>query len=176
VLLREIKMQKKTDYDQAIKTRYPEQIVIAVVKDKNGKANPVTIGWTMLASGNLPMLAIALQPKRYSVAAIRHSKCFTIAFPNEDMGELAMFFGTHSGSDCDKFAETGCKTSPAEKIDSVIIDDAVANFECTLESELTTGDHIIFVGKVVACHINSEPKKRLYTVGTNRLLGGIVKK
>jgi flavin reductase (DIM6/NTAB) family NADH-FMN oxidoreductase RutF len=169
-------MQKKADYEQANKTRYPEQIVIAVVKDKNGKANPVTIGWTMLASGNPPMLAIALQPKRYSVAAIRHSKCFTIAYPSEEMAELALFFGTHSGSDTDKFAETGCKYSPAEKINSVIIDDAVANFECTLESELTTGDHIIFVGKVVACHINTEPKSRLYTVGPNRLLGGVLKK
>ena len=169
-------MQKKADYEQAIKTRYPEPIVFAVVKDKNGKANPVTLGWNMLASGSPPMLAIALQPKRYSVAAIRHSKCFTIAFPNEDMAELSMFFGTHSGSDSDKFAVTGCKTSPAEKIDSVIIDDAVANFECVLESELTTGDHIIFVGRVVACHVNTEPKGRLYSVRPNRILGGVLKK
>ncbi|MGD0785985.1 MAG: flavin reductase family protein [Sedimentisphaerales bacterium] len=169
-------MQKKADYTEAIKTRYPEPIVFAVVKDKNGKANPVTLGWNMLASGSPPMLAIALQPKRYSVAAIRHSKCFTIAFPNEDMAELAMFFGTHSGSDCDKFAVTGCKISSAEKIDAVIIDDAVANFECVLESEFTAGDHIIFVGRVVASHVNTEPKGRLYSVATNRVLGGVVKK
>ncbi|MCX5633427.1 MAG: flavin reductase family protein [Phycisphaerae bacterium] len=169
-------MQKKTDYDTAIKTKYPEQIVIAVVKDKNGKANPVTIGWSMVTSGQPPMFAIALTPKRYSTAAIRTSRCFTVAYPSEEMGELALFFGTHSGRDTDKFAETGCKISPAEKIDSVILDDAVANFECILESELTTGDHIIFAGRVVACHINSEAKKRLYTVGPNRELGGVLKK
>jgi flavin reductase (DIM6/NTAB) family NADH-FMN oxidoreductase RutF len=169
-------MQKKTDYSTAIKTKYPEQIVIAVVKDKNGKPNPVTIGWSMVTSGEPPMFAIALTPKRYSTAAIRHSKCFTVAYPSEEMGELALFFGTHSGRDTDKFAETGCKYSPADKIDSVIIDDAVANFECVLESELTTGDHIIFAGRVVACHINSEDKKRLYSVGPNRLLGGVRKR
>ena len=168
-------MQKKTDYDTAIKTKYPEQIVIAVVKDKNGKANPVTIGWSMVTSGEPAMFAIALTPKRYSTAAIRHSRCFTVAYPSEEMGELALFFGTHSGRDSDKFAETGCKISPAEKIDSVIIDDAVANFECILESELVTGDHIIFAGRVVACHVNSESKKRLYSVGPNRLLGGVRK-
>jgi flavin reductase (DIM6/NTAB) family NADH-FMN oxidoreductase RutF len=169
-------MQKKTDYDTAIKTKYPEQIVIAVVKDKNGKPNPVTIGWSMIASGEPPMFAIALTPKRYSTAAIRARACFTVAYPSEEMAEQALFFGTHSGRDTDKFAETGCKISPAEKIDSVILDDAVANFECTLESELTTGDHIIFAGRVVACHINSEDKKRLYTVGPNRLLGGVRRK
>jgi flavin reductase (DIM6/NTAB) family NADH-FMN oxidoreductase RutF len=169
-------MQKKTDYEQAIKTKYPEQIVFAVVKDKNGKPNPVTIGWSMVASGQPPMFAIALTPQRYSTEAIRHSKCFTVAYPTQEMSKEAMFFGTHSGRDTDKFAETGCKYSPAEKIDSCLIDDAVANFECTLESEHTAGDHIIFVGKVVACHVNTEPKKRLYSVGPNRLLGGILKK
>lgn len=169
-------MQKKVDYDTAIKTKYPEQIVIAIAKDKNGKANPVTIGWTMIASGEPPMLAIALTPKRYSTAAIRHSKCFTVAYPSEEMAKETMFFGTHSGRDTDKFAETGCKYSPADKIDSVILDDAAANFECVLENELATGDHIIFVGRVIACHINSEDKKRLYTVGPNHLLGGVRKK
>ncbi len=168
-------MQKKADYEQAIKTKYPEQIVFAVVKDKNGKPNPVTIGWSMVASGQPPMLAIALTPRRYSTEAIMHSKCFTVAYPTPEMSKLAMFFGTHSGRDCDKFAETGCKFSPAEKIDSVIIDDAAANFECVLESEHIAGDHIIFVGKVVACHVNTEHKNRLYSIGPNRLLGGVVK-
>ncbi len=169
-------MQKKVDYDTAIKTKYPEQVVIAIAKDKNGKPNPVTIGWTMIASGEPLMLAIALTPQRYSTAAIRHSKCFTVAYPSEEMAKDTLFFGTHSGRDTDKFAETGCKYSPADKIDSVILDDAVANFECVLENELTTGDHIIFAGKVVACHTNSEDKKRLYTVGPNHQLGGIRKK
>ena len=169
-------MQKKADYEQAIKTKYPEQIVIAIAKDKNGKANPVTIGWSMIASGQPLMMAIALAPKRYSTGAIRYSKCFTIAYPSQEMSKEAMFFGTHSGENTDKFAETGCKYSPAEKIDSVIIDDAVANFECILENELVTGDHIIFVGKVVACHINSEDKRRLYSVGPNHRLGGVGKK
>lgn len=169
-------MQKKADYEQAIKTKYPEQIVIAIVKDKNGKPNPVTIGWTMIASGNPPMLAIALTPKRYSTEAIREKKCFTVSYPNEDMADLALYFGTHSGRDCDKFADTGCKFSPAEKIDSVIIDDAVANFECVLESELETGDHIIFIGRVVASHVNTENKNRLYSVAPNRVLSGVRKR
>ncbi len=169
-------MQKKADYAKAIKTKYPEPLVIAIAKDKDGKANPVSIGWSMIASGEPAMLAIALAPKRYSTAAIRHSKCFTIAYPSDEMTDLVMFFGTHSGRDTDKFTETGCKTSPAEKIDSCLIDDAVANFECVLESELVAGDHIIFVGKVVACHINSEPRGRLYSVASGHILGGVVKK
>jgi flavin reductase (DIM6/NTAB) family NADH-FMN oxidoreductase RutF len=164
-------MQKQVEYSDAIKTKYPEQVVIAIAKDKKGKANPVTLGWTMIVSGNPPMMAIAVAKKHYSIEAVTHSKCFTIAFPSLDMADAALFFGSKSGRDTDKFAEFDCKTEPANAIDSLLLADAVANFECTLESQLPAGDHIIFVGEIVSSHINTEPKKRLYTIGPGHKLG-----
>jgi len=164
-------MQKQVKYEQAIKTKYPEQVVIAIAKDKYGKANPITLGWTMIVSGEPPMMAIAVAKGHYSVKTIGHSKCFTIAFPSSEMADAALFFGSKSGRDTDKFAEFDCKIEPAKVIDSVLLSDAVANFECTLESQTVAGDHVIFVGKVVACHTNTEPKKRLYTVGPGHKLG-----
>ncbi len=166
-------MQKQVKYEQAIKTKYPEQVVIAIAKDKKGKANPVTLGWTMIASYEPLMMAIAVAKTHYSIKTIRHSKCFTIAFPSSQMADAALFFGSKSGRDTDKFAEFDCKTLPAKKIDSVLLADAVANFECTLESQISAGDHIIFVGKVVASHINTKRKKRLYTVGPGHKLGPV---
>jgi len=87
------------------------------------------------------------------------------------MADAALFFGSKSGRDVDKFADFDCKTEPAQKIDSLLLTDAVANFECTLESKTEAGDHIIFIGKVVASHTNTEPKKRLYTIGPGHKLG-----
>ncbi len=164
-------MQKQVDYQEAIKTKYPEQVVIAIAKDEDGRSNPVTLGWTMIVSGNPPMMAIAVAKKHYSIGTIRHSKCFTIAYPSSDMADAALFFGSRSGRDVDKFAEFDCKTEPAGQIDSVLLTDAVANFECRLESETEAGDHIIFVGEIVCSHVNTEPKKRLYTVGPGHKLG-----
>ena len=164
-------MQKQVEYTEAVKTKYPEQVVIAIAKDKNGKANPVTLGWTMIVSGQPPMMAIAVAAKHYSIETVRHSKCFTIAYPSSEMTDAALFFGSRSGRDTDKFAESECNTEPAKAIDSVLLADAVANFECTLESETLAGDHIIFVGKVVASHANTEPKKRLYTVAPDHKMG-----
>jgi flavin reductase (DIM6/NTAB) family NADH-FMN oxidoreductase RutF len=166
-------MQKQTDYSEAVKTKYPEQVVIVIARNKNGKANPVTLGWTMFASGNPPMMAIAVAKAHYSAETIRHSKCFTICYPSSEMVDGALFFGSKSGRDVDKFAEFDCKTEPAKVIDSVLLTEAVANFECTLESETEAGDHIIFVGKVVCSHINTEPKKRLYTIGSGYKLGPV---
>jgi len=166
-------MQKQTEYAEAVKTKYPEQVVIAIAKDKNGRANPVTLGWTMFASGTPAMMAISVAAKHYSTGAVRHSRCFTIAFPSVEMADAALFFGSKSGRDTDKFAEFDCKTEPAKLIDSVLLADAVANFECTLESEAAVSDHIVFFGKVVASHVNTEPKKRLYTIGPGHKLGGV---
>lgn len=164
-------MQKQVEYSDAIKTKYPEQIVIAIAKDKNGKANPITLGWTMIVSGSPPMMAIAVAAKHYSIEAINHSKCFTIAFPSSEMAVEALFFGSKSGRNTDKFAESDCKTEPAEQIDSLLLSDAVANFECTLDSQMPAGDHIIYVGKIVCSHVNTEQKKRLYTIAPGHKLG-----
>jgi len=166
-------MQKQCDYREAVKTKYPEQVVVAIAKDEGGRPNPVTLGWTMIVSGHPPMMAVAVARGHYSVETISHSKCFTIAFPSEHMAEAALFYGSNSGRNVDKFAQMPSQMTDAQKIDSVILQDAVANFECTLESELEVGDHIIFVGKVVASHVSTEPKKRLYTVGPNHQLGSV---
>ncbi len=120
-----------------------------------------------VASGTPPMMAIALDKGHYSVKCIRYSKCFTIAFPSLDMAHAALFFGSRSGRDSDKFAQFDCETKPAKKIDSLLLTDAVANFECKLQSRTVAGDHIIFVGKVVAAHINTKHKKRLYSLTPN---------
>jgi flavin reductase (DIM6/NTAB) family NADH-FMN oxidoreductase RutF len=166
-------MQKKTDFEKAIKTKYPEQVVIAVAKDKLGRANPVTLGWTMIASGEPPMMAIGVYKGHYSVKCIRYSKCFTVAYPSSDMAKAALFFGSHSGRKIDKFAEFKCKTTPAKKIDSVLLSDAVANFECRLVKQISTGDHITFIGRIVASHVNTKRKKRLYSLAPGHKLGAV---
>jgi flavin reductase (DIM6/NTAB) family NADH-FMN oxidoreductase RutF len=171
-------MQKQVDYSDAIKTKYPEQVVIAIAKDRNGKFNPITLGWTMIVSGDPPMMAIAVAKTHYSVEAITHSRCFTIAFPSSQMAEAALFFGSKSGRKADKFAEFDaqhdqgpCETAPAEEIDSLLLADAVANFECELESQVPAGDHFIFVSKIVCSHVNTETKKLLYTIAPGHKLG-----
>ena len=98
-----------------------------------------------------------------------------ISFPSVDMAEDALFHGTKSGRDMDKITECGTKCEPASEIDCVLFSDAVANFECLLDSEAAAGDHAIFVGRVVAAHMHQEPNvRRLYTIGGGYEMGGVV--
>lgn len=166
-------MQKHATFDKAIVLKYPEQVVVAIARDARGKYNPITLGWSMLTSHQPPMMAISVGKTRWSLEAIRAAKEFVIAFPSEHQLEQALLFGTKSGRDADKLAETGAATAPAAKIDSVLLADAVANFECRLVGELETGDHVIFVGQVVAAHVNEKPLSRLYTVAPDYKMAGI---
>ena len=168
-------MQTQSDYGEAIVRKYPEQIAIAIALDPQRKYNPITLGWVMPTSGSPAMFAISVGVTRYSLEAIRHAREFVLSFPSTAMAKDALFHGTKSGRDMDKIAECGTKTQPAVKIDGVLFSDAVANFECTLASEHQTGDHVIFVGEVVAAHVNEDPNvRRLYTVEANYEMDGVL--
>ena len=166
-------MQVGATYEQAMARKYPEPIAVAVVKDMRGKPNPITLGWVMNTSIDPPMLAISIGRKRYSLEAIRQARAFVVSFPSTSMTDDMLFFGTKSGRDLDKLAARGTKTQSAQKVDGVLLADAVANFECKLEAELQTGDHFILVGRVVASHMNPDPSvRRVYSLG-NEQFGGV---
>ena len=164
-------MQTETTFAEANATKFPEQVAIAIARDPAGKHNPITLGWAMQTSGSPPMMAISIGKTRYSLEVIRAAGEFVIAFPSEHQAAETMLFGTRSGRDTDKLTEAGVKTQPAGEIDSVLLADAVANFECRLAGELETGDHVTFVGEVVRSHVNDQPLNRLYTVAPGHKLG-----
>ena len=169
-------MQNQASYSEAISLKFPEQIVIAIAKDPQGACNPITLGWTMIVSGEPPMMAVAIGKTRYSLEALRSAGEFVIAFPSEHQAEETMLYGTKSGRDADKLAEAGANTAPAAKIDCVLLSDAVANFECKLAGELETGDHYVLAGEVVCSHVNSEKLNRLYTVGKGYKMAGLARR
>ena len=167
-------MQIQVDYNKAINRKYPEQIVVVIVNAGNGKYNPIPIGWTSITSNEPPMMTCTMAPERYSLELIRKRKEFVISFPSSTMAGAVRFFGTFSGRDVDKISEFGAKTLPAHRIDCVLFSDAVANFECVLETEVRTGDHILIVGKIILSHMNEDESiNRLYSLDSDQKIGGI---
>jgi len=166
-------MQKRAGLGEAMARTYPNGIIMAVARGPSGKYNPITLGLFMQTSGDPPMFAISVAPERYSFEVIRSSKQFVLSYPSLEMASDALFHGTHSGRNMDKLAECKTRTQPASKIDCVLLSDAVANLECELVGELESGDHVIFLGRVVASHVNEDPSvKRLYCIGPGYELGG----
>jgi flavin reductase (DIM6/NTAB) family NADH-FMN oxidoreductase RutF len=173
--MREKRVQIKVDYERAASRRYPEQVVIAIARDAAGRSDPITIAWTMPASRRPPMIAIAVAGSRYFLEAVRASRAFVVALPSTRMAMETSFYGTRSGRDTDKLAECPIRTQAAHEVPGLIARDAVANFECLLQSEVPAGDHVVLLGRVVASHVNEdESLGRLFNLGPGYVLGPVV--
>ena len=51
-----------------------------------------------------------------------------------------------------------------EHVKAPLVEECVANLECRLVGQLTTGDHTIFAGEVVGVWVNDDPKRLLVSV------------
>lgn len=167
-------MQMQVEHNKANQRKYPEQVIILTAKDKDGKHNPMIASWTMITSFSPPMMAVSVGLRRHTLQAVRHSKEFVITFPSVTMEDEVICFGSKTGKKTDKLAESGAQWKKATKIDSVIFEDAVANFECKLVSELVTGDHVIFAGEIVCSHMHEdESLQRIFAVSKGGKLGAL---
>ena len=152
---------KQTDPTQAIRAYKPDRCVFVISVDSDGKPNGMIAGWNMKCSYDPPLFAVALSGKGNTQKLIRESGEFVIAVPNKSLEEEVKFFGSVSGSKIDKFQESGIATLEAQKVKSPLLKDATINYECKLHQEVEAGDHIIFIGEVVAAH-HAEGKKALF--------------
>ncbi|MDK1032197.1 MAG: flavin reductase family protein [Planctomycetia bacterium] len=149
---------------EALERKYPEPIGLAVTIDSRGVANIIPLGWVIQTSFVPLMFAISIGHPRYSHKLLSECREFVLALPSEEQAEAMWFCGSHSGRDTDKFAESGFEPVPATKVKPPLIKGACANFECKLTASLETGDHTIFVGEVVAAHVEPDAPGRLYTL------------
>ena len=164
-------MQKPVPYAKAFAQRPPREVVIGIAKDVQGKYNPITLGMFTHVAISPPVLAVSIAKEQYSLQAFRLSKEFVIALPAESQAEETMLYGTKHGRDCDKLALAAAKTSPATRIDCVLLADAAANYECRLIAEMPVGGHVVLFGEVLAAHVAERPVRRLYILGPGYGMG-----
>lgn len=136
----------------------PESCVFVISIDENGKPSGMIAGWNMKCSMEPPLFAVSLSKKGYTHKLIQQSKEFVIAVPNKDLEEALLLFGSTHGNEIDKFAEAKIETAKAEFVKSPLIKNATINFECELFKEVDSGDHLIFIGKIVASYTNKDKK------------------
>jgi len=146
----------------------PERIVWAVAEHE-GKQSICPLGWKMNTSGSPPMIAVSIAPARFTHDLIANSGEFVLAWPGEELAETTLFCGTCSGGDVDKIKETGLSIVHGQYVKAPLIQECIANLECRLAGQLTTGDHTIFVGEIMAVWVNENPSRILCSI--DRLAG-----
>jgi flavin reductase (DIM6/NTAB) family NADH-FMN oxidoreductase RutF len=161
---------REVPYSEAIRRKYPEQIVLAVSVDGAGQADVITLGWAMPTSGEPPMWAISVGHTRYSHELIEKGGEFVLALPSTELAEACRLCGSKSGRDTNKISLARLRPEPARLVRPPLLAGCLANFECRVCGRLVTGDHTIFAGEVLTSHVDDSAGERVYNFG-DRFLG-----
>jgi flavin reductase (DIM6/NTAB) family NADH-FMN oxidoreductase RutF len=154
----------------AYRLLHPMHTVLISCVGNTEKPNIITVAWAMPASGNPPLLAISISPQRHSHNLIHESGEFTVNVPTLEQLQAVYACGSFSGRSFDKFKKAGLTPIPAKKVKSPAIRECIAHLECLVDNEITTGDHTVFIGKIVAAYANPGVFSERYILEAARLL------
>lgn len=143
----------------------PRQVVLITTR-YNGKDNVLPVDWHIPLSFSPKLYGISLESKNHSSEMIANSKVFAVNFMSAEYEKKIIECGRISGKDTDKFKTIGLEKKEASKIDAPLIKNSVGYLECSLVDKVITGDHILFIGKVLKENVNVE-NKQLYHIANN---------
>lgn len=127
---------------------FPLPAVLVTCGDEN-KSNMLTVAWTGTLCTNPPMCYIAVRPERYSYDIIKANMEFTINLTTADMARATDWAGVRSGSDYDKWAETGLTPEAGVAVACPSIKESPVNVECRVREIMPIGSHHLFIADVV---------------------------
>lgn len=134
------------------------------------KPNIIALAWAMPTSSKPPLVAISISPQRHSHKLIEESQEFVINIPTLEQLQATYACGTFSGRSFDKFKKAGLTPMPSRTVKAPAIKECVAHLECTVEDQFTTGDHTVFVGKIVDSYADPGVFTESYDLKAARLL------
>jgi flavin reductase (DIM6/NTAB) family NADH-FMN oxidoreductase RutF len=127
---------------------FPNPVLVVCTYDTNGKANAATFAWGGIASSGPSAVSIAVQPSRYTYAALMNRRAFTVNLTPAKYAAEADYFGLVSGRDYDKFAVTGLTPVKSDLVDAPYIAEFPYSLECVVIHTLDLGMHTLFIGEV----------------------------
>lgn len=161
---------KEISWDDAITIASPHPYVLGVSMDAAGKPNAIGLGWWTICSWKPPMMAISVGTPRYSRECIDASREFVVCLIGEEHARGAWVCGTVSGRAKDKLALAGFTVVPSLKVGVPTIAESVLSFECRVVNRVETGDHLLYVGEVVAVRGVRGKPKHLYSLHYRKLI------
>lgn len=134
----------------------PMPVVMVSCQDKGERPNIITIAWSGIACSEPPMISIAIRKGRFSHGIISESKEFVVNIVTETLLSQTDYCGTKSGRGVDKFKETKLTPIRGTKVNAPLIKECPINLECMIKNVASLGSHDLFIGEIVATHIDSE--------------------
>jgi flavin reductase (DIM6/NTAB) family NADH-FMN oxidoreductase RutF len=133
--------------------KLPIRPIYLVSCGHGGKKNVISVGMFAYFSGKPTLVGIGIAPSRHSYGLIQKSKAYVVNVVNEKLADAVRICGEKSGRDFDKFESAKLTATPATKIAAPLIEESPLNIECKVVQEVEVGDHVWFIGEVVATHL-----------------------
>jgi flavin reductase (DIM6/NTAB) family NADH-FMN oxidoreductase RutF len=124
---------------------------------------------------------VGIAPRRFSYGLIQKSGAYVVNAVDEKLIEAVKVCGENSGRDVDKFKLAKLTAVPASRVNAPLIEESPLSIECRVTQEVQAGDHVWFIGEVLATHVRegydwkdgllfkwvAEEEGRYYKVGRN---------
>lgn len=135
----------------------------------DGKPNIITLAWVGVVCSEPPIVSVSIRPGRYSYDLIKKSGEFVVNIPREEQIRELDFCGVASGRDVDKFKELGLTAVPGSRVAAPLIRECPVNLECRVIDCKSLGAHDLFLGEIVAAHMDEEVMNEKGTVDIAKL-------
>ena len=154
----------------AYRLLHPMHTVLVSCIGKANKPNITTLAWAMPTSINPPLVAISVAPTRHSHTLIEESGEFIVNIPTLEILQAVYACGSLTGRSFDKFKKSNLTPMPAKKVKAPAIRECIAHLECSVEDKFTTGDHTVFVGKILEAYADMGVFTESYDLKKARVL------
>jgi len=131
----------------------PIRPIYLVSVEHEGKKNIISIGMFAFFSGKPTLVGVGIAPSRYSFELVRKSGEYVVNVVDEKLMEAVRICGEKSGWEVDKFELAKLTIVRGVKVKAPLIKESPVSIECKVVKELEVGDHVWFIGEVLAVHV-----------------------
>jgi len=116
------------------------------------EANLITLAYVGKMCLKPPIIAISIQPRRFSYNLIEKHGEFVINYPTINQLREMDYCGTRSGRDVNKWKDLNLTKEEATVVKVPLVKEFPWNMECKVINRLELGSHVCYFGEVVAVH------------------------
>jgi flavin reductase (DIM6/NTAB) family NADH-FMN oxidoreductase RutF len=128
--------------------------VTLVTSAHAGKANVMAAAWAMPLDFVPPKMIVIMDANTLTRKLVEASGEFGLQAPTRRIAAQTLAAGSHSGLQCDKFAQFGIETFAAQKIAAPMVAGCAAWLECRVIPDASQRFDII-MGEVVAAYADA---------------------
>ena len=147
------------------------------------EANLITLAWVARVVSEPPVMSISIRPSRHSFTLIEKIGEFVINVPSTDLIREIDYCGTRTGKKTNKWEVLNLTKQKGVNVRVPLIEEFPMNIECMVTKKIEYGTHMIYLGEVLAVHVEEsllkdgkiDPMKQDQIVYTARNYYGLTK-